>query len=200
VNRSFEFRHVLPGFPPPAWKLDPAAKSQRYSSVSLPHGIQALPLPTGARAATPLPRYPSSRAFPLCRFPPCPPPPSPSRCPLPGRSTPRPPLSTSFSSPTLPSPMCEAMRRQTRSFIDTVQPTVAGVSSRDPDIRPTAPVRSHGCQLEPRLELDSIWWPRPSEARGTWRRSRSGGQTERCGSGAFAGKGDVCLASERSIE
>src|ERR1019366_10561456 len=28
----------------------------------------------------------------------------------------------------------------------------------------------------------------------------SGGLTERCGSGASAGQGDVCLASERSIE
>jgi hypothetical protein len=88
----------------------------------------------------------------------------------------------------------------TRSFIDAVPPTAAGASSRGPDIRPTAPVRRHGCQLDPRLELDSSWWPRPSEARGTWRRSRSGGPTERCGSGAFAGRSDVCLASERSIE
>jgi hypothetical protein len=47
---------------------------------------------------------------------------------------------------------------------------------------------------------NSIWWPRPSEARDTWHRSRSSGQTERCDSGAFAGRGDVCLASERSIE
>src|ERR1019366_1477629 len=31
-------------------------------------------------------------------------------------------------------------------------------------------------------------------------RSKSGGQTERCGSGAFSGKGDVCLASEKSIK
>jgi hypothetical protein len=77
-------------------------------------------------------------------------------------------------------------RRPTRSFIDAVPPT--------------APVRRHGCQLDPRLELDSIWWPRPFEARGTWRRSRSGGQTERCRSGAFAGRRDVCLVSERSIE
>jgi hypothetical protein len=43
VNRSSEFRHVLPGFSPAAWKLDPAAKSQRCSSVFLPYGIQALP-------------------------------------------------------------------------------------------------------------------------------------------------------------
>jgi hypothetical protein len=92
------------------------------------------------------------------------------------------------------------MRRQTKSFINVVPLTVAGASSRGPGTRPRVPVRRHGCQLDPRLEFDSIWWPRPSEARGIWRRSRSGGQTERCGSGAFAGKGDVCLASERSIE
>jgi hypothetical protein len=45
------------------------------------------------------------------------------------------------------------------------------------------------------LELDSIWWPRPSEARSTWRRSRFDVETDCCGSGAFAGKDDVCLAS-----
>ena len=51
---------------PPTWYLDPATKSQRCSSVSLPQGIQAVPEPTGSRASTPSPRYPSSRVFPLC--------------------------------------------------------------------------------------------------------------------------------------
>jgi hypothetical protein len=92
------------------------------------------------------------------------------------------------------------MRRQTKSFIDAVPLTVAGASRRDPGTRPRAPLRRHGCQPEPRLELDSIWWPRPSEARGTWRRSRFDVETDCCGSAAFAGRGDVCLASERSIE
>jgi len=91
------------------------------------------------------------------------------------------------------------MRRPTRSSSTPSRQPPQALRARS-RYRPTAPVRRHACQLDPRLELDSSWWPRPSEARGTWRRSRSGGPTERCGSGAVAGRGDVCLASERSIE
>src|ERR1019366_3040676 len=43
-------------------------RSRRCSSASL-----RLLWPTGSRASTPSFRYPSSRAFPLCRVPPCPP-------------------------------------------------------------------------------------------------------------------------------
>jgi len=44
VKRSSESRHLLFRCQPPVWHLDPAAKWQRCSSVSLPgKGIQALP-------------------------------------------------------------------------------------------------------------------------------------------------------------
>jgi hypothetical protein len=63
-------------------------------------------VPPGAIGASP--RHDAAR-------PTMPPPPSPSRCHLPGQSTPRPPRCTSFPSPTSRSPRCESTRSATRA-------------------------------------------------------------------------------------
>jgi hypothetical protein len=73
-------------------------------------------------------------------------------------------------------------------------------SSRGPGTRRRAPVRRHGRRPGPRLERDSTSWPRRSEARGTWRRSRSDGPTDWCSSDAVAAQGDFCVAWPRSVE
>jgi hypothetical protein len=93
-----------------------------------------------------------------------------------------------------------AARHRMRSSIDDDLSTAAGASSRGPGTQRRASVRRHGRRPGPRLERDSTSWPRRSEARAIWRRSRSDGATDWCGTDTVAAQGDVCLTSQRSVE
>jgi hypothetical protein len=62
--------------------------------------------------------------------------------------------------------------------------------------RAKGPVRHHGRRRGPRLERDWTLWPRPSGARGTWRKSRSDGASDRCPSDPVFALGDVRLMSK----
>jgi hypothetical protein len=206
-----------------------------------------VPEPTGLKASTPSPRYPSNRAFPLC--------PShhvtllllrPVALFTSARSTSNGATTTTFApgsaqlaamaaspwrsgssapsrkrglrtisslSATRPSAhlwrgsrtgttrsgrtLLGAGRRRTRSFMDDVPPTAAGALSRGRGTRRMAPVQRHGRRPGPRLEHDTNSWPLRSGGRGTWRRSRSDGETDWfIGDTVFA-QGDVCLTSPK---
>jgi hypothetical protein len=55
-------------------------------------------------------------------------------------------------------------------------------------------------RLGPGVARDSTSWPRPSEARAIWRRSRSDEATDGCGTDTVAAQGDACLISQGSVE